>query len=82
MKTRDIGPVELTDSKLLVSTLPPRARSTPPLRGMTWQQGPEADLAGITVRRKQARVAHTHQVCPGRRVTVVEAEVVLLPRES
>ena len=81
MKTRDIGSVALTDSKLRVSTLPPRARSTPPLRGMTWQQGPEADLAGITVRRKQARVAHTHQVCPGRRVTVLEAEVVLLPRE-
>ena len=52
MKARDIGTVELTDSKLLVSPPPPRARSTPPLRGTTWQQGREADLAATTARRK------------------------------
>ena len=49
---RDIGSVELTDPKLLVSPPPPRARSTPPLRGTTWQQGPEADLAATTARRQ------------------------------
>ena len=48
----NIGTVELTDPELLVSPPPPRARSTPPLRGPTWQQGGEADFAATTARRK------------------------------
>ena len=47
-----IGTVELTESELLVSPPRPRARSTPPLRGPTWQQGGEADLAATTARRQ------------------------------
>ena len=47
-----IGTVELTEPELLVSPPRPRARSTPLLRGPTWQQGGEADLAATTARRK------------------------------
>ena len=46
------GTVELTESELVVSPPRLRARSTPVIRGPTWQQGGEADLAAITARRQ------------------------------
>ena len=49
---RTTGTVELTESELVVPPPRLRVRSTPIMRGPTWQQGSEADLAAITARRQ------------------------------